>query len=223
MFDVETYQKLTYLRRTPDGFDATGKYPALLFFHGAGSRGTDISVVRGNPFFTATEGYGLPVVTFAPQCFGECWFDLFEQVQDFADYVRKLPYIDPDRVYLMGVSMGGYCAWQLAMSHPEWFAALIPICGGGMRWMAYRLKNVPVLAYHGELDKTVPVVQSVQMVQAVQDAGGEARLVICPGVKHKVWDNAFADRTLFDWMLSKRRKASEEQTAECVMTPGEYN
>ena len=101
--------------------------------------------------------------------------------------------------------MGGYTAWQLAMTMPECFAALVPICGGGMYWNAGRLKNVPVWAFHGIEDTTVLPEESIKMVNAVNKRGGSARLTLLCGVAHNSWLNAYGSREVFDWMLSQKR------------------
>lgn len=99
--------------------------------------------------------------------------------------------------------MGGYGAWMLAMAKPEWFAALVPVCGGGMTWNASKLKNVPVWAFHGMLDDTVPVYESINMINAVNRSGGDAKLTLYPDVIHNSWEKAYTTPELYDWLLSK--------------------
>jgi predicted peptidase len=114
------------------------------------------------------------------------------------------PSADPERLYLIGLSMGGYATWQLAMSMPEYFAAVVPICGGGMYWDAYRLRDVPIWAFHGDADGVVYVEESKKMVNAVNQAGGNAKLTIYPGVEHNSWTDTYANYEVFEWMLSHR-------------------
>jgi predicted peptidase len=106
--------------------------------------------------------------------------------------------------------MGGYGIWQLAMSMPKFFAAIVPICGGGMYWNAARLVNVPVWAHHGEIDHVVKVEESVKMVEAVNKQGGNAKLTIYPDTDHNSWTPTFSNPEVFDWLLSKTNTNSKE-------------
>ena len=115
-------------------------------------------------------------------------------------------YTDPERLYLMGASMGGYTTWELAMSMPELFAAIVPICGGGMYWNAGRLVNVPVWAFHGKLDPTVLVEESEKMVNAVNKRGGNARLTVYPENKHDAWTDTFSNPEVYRWLLDHKNQ-----------------
>lgn len=200
------FRSLSYLIRYPQGYCADKQYPLLLFLHGAGTRGNDISMLQSNPFFTITDTYDeFPFLTIAPQCSSDTWFDCFETLIAFAEAMAFRPDIDPTRVYLIGASMGGYGTWQLAMSLPDLFAAIVPICGGGMYWNAGRLKNVPVWAFHGGQDDTVRVEESEKMVHAVQQAGGDAALTIYPENGHDAWSDTYKNPDVFTWMISHRK------------------
>ena len=145
--DMKTYslKNLTYVIRYPEGFDEQKKYPVILCLHGAGARGDDIHKVMTNPFFTKTEHLEIgPFVFVAPLCSKNTWFDLWEQLETLVTQIALEPFTDRKRIYLMGASMGGYAVWQLAMSMPEYFAAIAPVCGGGMYWNAGRLKKIPL-------------------------------------------------------------------------------
>ena len=136
---------IRYLLKMPNDFNPQKKYPILLFLHGAGTRGSDISKLYDNPFFQIIAAHhNLPFVLVAPLCDGNTWFDLWERLKLLTIDIINLPYADQERVHIMGASMGGYATWQLAMSMPDCFAAIVPICGGGMYWNASRLVNVPV-------------------------------------------------------------------------------
>ena len=165
--EVKRYDRLDYAIRYPKHFDATKKYPLVIYLHGAGGRGRDITVIENHSFFNDSEAYLEEAVTVVPQCYADAWFDIFEQLQAFVEGMISMDCIDASRVYLMGASMGGYTTWQLAMSRPELFAAIVPICGGGMYWNAARLKNMAVWAFHGDADKTVFVEESIKMVEAI--------------------------------------------------------
>ena len=152
--EVKQFQQIRYVEKYPEDFVEYEKYPLLIFLHGAGGRGDDITRIINNPFFTETEKFNLQAVVFAPQCYADSWFDIFEQLGEFIDFAVGHPTIDQERVYLIGASMGGYAAWQMAMTKPETFAAVVPICGGGMYWNAKRLKNMGIWAFHGSADQT---------------------------------------------------------------------
>lgn len=209
--EKKLYKKIKYILQTAENFDANKKYPTVIFLHGAGGRGNDIDhYLNGSSYFSETRCHMLDMVTFAPLCYANTWFDIFEQLIDFAVFASNSDFADKDRVYLMGASMGGYTTWQLAMSIPEIFAAIVPICGGGMYWNAGRLKSVPVWAFHGSEDPTIFPEESKKMVDAVNRSGGNAKLTICEGVGHNSWLNAYRSKEVFHWMLSHKRNSSYE-------------
>ena len=202
-FEEKSFEGLRYLVRYPNGFFPDRKYPLIIMLHGAGTRGSNIDKLRENHYFMITERYtDFEFVTVAPLCEADSWLDCFETLCRLVRHVTELPFCDSRRVYAVGQSMGGYATWQIAMSMPEVFAAILPICGGGMYWNAERLKEVPVWAFHGELDTTVLPSESENMVKAVNKAGGQARLTVFPGVNHSSWLNTYKDREVFRWLLS---------------------
>ncbi len=153
----------------------TEKLPLLIYIHGAGSRGNELSKMsRVGPLGEIDNGREISAVIVAPQCHKDTWFDLFAVLEEFIEYQINRDEIDKNRIYLCGISMGGYAAWQMAISHPEWFAALVPVCGGGMYWHAERLKSTPIWAFHGECDNVVFPEESKKIVNAVNDCGGNA-------------------------------------------------
>ena len=203
----KSLENLKYLIKYPKDFCEDKKYPTIIFLHGAGSRGTDFTALSVNPFFSTTEKYeDFPFVIVAPLCSENTWFDLWEPLKKLVSEVERSPYTDCERIYLMGNSMGGYGTWQLAMSLPESFAAIVPICGGGMYWNAGRLVNVPVWAFHGGKDKVVFPEESVKMVDALKNRGGEAKLTIYPDNEHNAWDDTYQNPEVFKWLLFHKNK-----------------
>lgn len=197
------FQGMECLMAMPDGFDAGKKYPVILFLHGAGTRNASLSAFTGNSYFKITAQHvGFPFVTFAPICTGECWFDHGAQLIALVKEIAAMPFVDETRFYLVGNSMGGYGTWQLAMCIPEYFAAIVPICGGGMYWDAARLVNVPVWAFHGGKDPTVFPEESQKMVNTVNKRGGNAKLTIYPENGHDAWSDTYANWEVFQWLLS---------------------
>ncbi len=206
--EIRSFNELKYIIRFPDGFKEGERFPVLLFLHGAGTRGDDIGVLQGNVYFSHTAKHrDLPLITVAPQCNRNTWFDHFDTLKKLVLEIISWSFTDPDRIYLMGLSMGGYGAWALAESIPEHFAAMVPICGGGMYWNAERLVNIPIWAHHGALDRVVYPEESEKMVNAVNKAGGCARLTVYPDVEHPSWVPVYKNREVFEWLLSHRRTA----------------
>ena len=181
--ETRKFKDIQYIVRFPKGYDAKKKYPVILFFHGAGLRGNDITPMYGNKFFEITAKY-----------------------DPFADFIYNEDYPDQKRFYGMGNSMGGYATWQLAMSKPELFSAIAPICGGGMYWNVGKLKKVPVWAFHGELDLTVLPRESEILVERLNNCGGNAKLTIFKGVDHGSWIPTYETKEVFDWFLNNSKE-----------------
>lgn len=191
--------------RYPKEFDKSKKYPTLLYLHGAGTIGNDIEKLENSGFWKHADNTDLPCVIFAPQCDqGKVWFDLFEKLENFAISALEFEFVDKERYYLTGGSMGGYAAWQLAMSLNNVFAAVLPVCGGGMYWNSGRLKNMPVWAFHGENDPTVFCEESVKMVEGINKRGGNAKLTIYPNTEHNAWDPTYSNPEVWEWVLAQR-------------------
>ena len=203
--------------------------PVVLFLHGAGERGTDNAAqLLHFPEKMAQPEWRVKYRCFliAPQCESEKqWVDapwgdkqpksmaagpseMMQVALAALDQVRTefQEAIDPARIYLTGLSMGGYGTWELAMRHSDLFAAAAPICGGGDEALAERLKTLPIWAFHGDQDTVVWPERSERMVAAVNLAGGRARLSLLPGVGHNSWNNAYDPKSgLLDWMFAQKR------------------
>ena len=204
---TKTFEDLQYLIRYPENFDAAKQYPVILFLHGAGTRSHDITVLKNNSFFKNSGQFlDLNFITVAPLCERETWFDHFETLVRFTKMILACPFVDPARLSLTGNSMGGYGTWQLAMSHPEFFSAIVPVCGGGMYWDAGRLINVPVWAFHGEKDGTVLTVESKKMVDAINKRGGNAKLTLYPEAGHDSWTPTYTNREVYEWLVSHQNE-----------------
>lgn len=198
---------LRYVIHYPKTFEETKPQPVLLHLNGAGSRGNDIkpcletrSVTLGANAFPE-----YPFVTVVPLCSADTWFDLWEHLEELVRWIAAQPFTDRKRIYLTGGSMGGYATWQLAMSMPEYFAAIAPVCGGGMYWNARRLENIPIWAFHGGKDPVVFPEESQKMVDAVNKRGGNAKLTIYPENGHNAWDDTYSNPELYRWFLSHEK------------------
>lgn len=203
------YNDLEYVMRKPVGFRDEKQYPLVIFLHGAGGRAADISYLHNHEFFKSSEPFCQNAVTVAPKCSVNSWFNVFERLQKLVEMLAELPFVDKTRVYLIGNSMGGYATWQLAMAQPQLFAAIVPICGGGMYWNAAELMNMGVWAFHGSEDKIVFCEESEKMVEAIRKRGGTAKLTIYQGVAHNSWSKTFEDKTMWDWLFSQKNAHKE--------------
>jgi predicted peptidase len=202
--------RLDYLAYLPAdyGKDKEKKWPLLLFLHGSGESGSDVEKVKvhGPPKLLAA-GQQMPFIVISPQCPNarEGWDP--EALRLLLDEASEKYTVDPDRVYLTGLSMGGYGTWALAAAFPERFAAAAPICGGGRPRSAGRLKGLPMWVFHGAKDATVPLSQSQEMVDALKAAGGDVRFTIYPEAGHDSWTETYNNPELFTWLLSHKRGA----------------
>lgn len=205
---------LDYLLHLPPGYAEDGDpWPLVLFLHGAGERGSDLELVKkhGPPKLLAA-GAEIPAIVASPQCPTGSWWTSHEEdlLLLLDDLVGRLN-VDESRVYLTGLSMGGYGTWTLAAAGPERFAAAVPICGGGQRILARRLRELPIWAFHGDADPVVPMRESVDMVEAIRAAGGSsARLTVYPGVGHDAWTATYDDPAVWEWLFAQRRAAETQ-------------
>jgi sugar lactone lactonase YvrE/predicted esterase len=178
----------------------------MVFLHGSGQRGTNVEIVAANgPPMLIERGRDFPCVVISPQCSGYSWdaAALEAFIRDLMTRYR----IDPFRVYVTGLSMGGFGTWDLAVRTPALYAAVVPICGGGNPTLAYRLRDLPLWAFHGALDATVPVSRTQEMINAIQAAGGSPRVTIYPDGGHDVWTVTYANNDLYTWLFAQSRPA----------------
>lgn len=217
-------ETLNYRIYLPKNMPAGQRVPLVLFFHGAGERGND-NLAQLKHGVSNLIHYALahgPAIVMAPQCpVGMQWVNtnwsapshsmpttpsvsMKLALQLLQDKMDTLP-IDPDRVYVTGVSMGGYGTWDILQRKPDLFAAAMPICGGGDVTCAQSLKNIPLWVFHGDTDKAVPVSRSRDMVNALKDCGGNVHYREYPGAGHDVWTRTYADSAVLDWLFAQRR------------------
>ena len=222
-YDKEVFR---YRLRKPRKVEKGARYPLILFLHGAGERGHDNKKqMRHFPELWGKRGYAEAYDCFilAPQCrTGRKWVSVpwdgieseplpkrpSHQMQAALmalDRTLKEHPVDRDRLYLTGLSMGGYGSWYLAARFPKRFAAVAPICGGGPVESAARLKELPLWAWHGDQDRAVPVERSRRMVAAIRKAGGRPRYTELEGVGHNSWDKAYQLDGVLPWMFKLRR------------------
>jgi predicted peptidase len=199
-------QLLLYL---PAGFEPHGqtRYPLLVFLHGSGESGHDLERVKvnGPPKLLASRP-DFPFIVASPQATNSVLrgFDPVMLDAMLDELLARLP-IDPDRVYLTGLSMGGIWSYGWASLRPDRFAAIAPVCGSWDGTDACQLRNVPVWAFHGAKDDIVPIGGDQAMVDAINACGGSARLTVYPDAGHDAWTATYADQSLYDWLLKQRR------------------
>lgn len=195
-----------YFVTTPTGYDsqATQRWPVILFLHGAGERGNNLESVRkvGLPAVAAGRP-AFPFILVCPQCPAENWWSP-APLLDILDEVARQYHVDPERVYLTGLSMGGFGTWSLLAEQTGRFAAAAPICGGGDPREAEFFRDVPVWVFHGEKDSTVPLVRSQEMVDALRRFNAPVGLTVYPNIGHNSWDEAYRNDRLYDWFLANR-------------------
>jgi lysophospholipase L1-like esterase/dienelactone hydrolase len=229
-FEMRTFSasdgaKLPYRLLTPKNYDKAQKYPLVVFLHGAGERGDNNTsqLKHGAPMFAKPENREkYPCFVFAPQCPSR---DTWSAVKGWTDPVSftdepkaplKLAFaaidalqkeysIDPDRLYVTGLSMGGFGSWDIISRQPERWAAAAPVCGGGDPAKVVAAKNVAIWAMHGMQDEVVPVARSREMIDALKTAGASPLYSEYPYVKHDSWTTAYGEPELLPWMFAQRR------------------
>lgn len=201
-------RKLEYLQYLPEGYGEsdTARFPLVIFLHGAGERGKDLSLIKKHgPPKVAMKDHGFPFILAAPQCPTDRWWDPNEVIA-LTRHLSKTLQVDPKRIHLTGISMGGFGTWACLSQEPELYASGIPICGGGDPNNAPILKNIPIWAFHGEKDDVVPVAKTREMEEAILKSGGHKfRSTYYPEEMHESWNPAYANPAIFAWMMLQSR------------------
>ena len=208
---------VNYLLYLPTGYDAKAdkRWPLILFLHGAGERGTNIwKVATHGPLKHVTADSAFPFIVLSPQCpEQQVWSK--DVLLALLDEAMAKYAVDTRRVYLTGLSMGGYGTWDLGVTYPEKFAAIVPICGGGQmigvilgsRDKGPALKSLGVWAFHGGKDPVVPLEESQRMVDALKKAGvQDVKFTVYPEAQHNSWTEAYQDPALYEWLLKHERR-----------------
>jgi predicted peptidase len=189
---------LLYKPTTPKG-----KLPLVMFLHGAGERGNNLELVKYHGIPKLIEqGQDFPFIAVSPQCPKDSWWPLeLEALKGLLDDIMTKHNVDKKRIYLTGLSMGGYGTWYLAGLYPKTFAAIAPICGGGDFVLGKQLTHMPIWAFHGDKDDVVPLAESQRMVDIVKKAGGKAKLTVYKNVDHDSWTKTYNNPKLYEWLL----------------------
>ena len=203
-----------YLAHLPASYDSSEKkkWPMIFYLHGRSIRGNDLNMVKryGPPAFLDKKP-DFPFVVISPQLPDHSWPT--DSLLKLLDEVTKKYRVDPDRIYLTGVSMGGGGSWYLAAADQDRFAAFAPICGYGGTSLGKKLNRLPIWAFHGELDDIVPIEPHVKLVEAVNAAGGKAHLTSIPDGDHgNIIFPIYKQQILYDWFLAHRRGSPPQKS-----------
>ena len=211
--DRTIHVTLKYLLYLPKDYRQKPSWPLVLFLHGIGERGNDLQLVKkqGLPKLLAA-GMEFPFIVVSPQCPNDHWWEPLE-LKTLLDEVVEKYKVDRDRLYVSGLSMGGFGTWALAAYQPDRFAALAPICGGGEPLWAARFARVPTWVFHGAKDPAVPLERSRQMVEALKRAGGNVKFTVYPEAQHDCWTETYANPQLYQWLLAQKRSAKKSEHA----------
>ncbi len=215
--------KLKYRFYNPSKNKSGKKYPLVVHFHGAGSRG-DNNISQLYLAQKVTDGKYIkkyPCFVFAPQCpSGKKWVDtdwtklshkqplkpnaqMAMAMAAIDEIIKKYP-VDEQRIYVYGQSMGGFATWDIICRRPNMFAAAVPVCGGADETKASKIAHVPVWAFHGALDPVVKPARSKNIVAALKKAGGDPKYTEYPKVKHNAWSYSYSPK-LFEWMFKQKK------------------
>ena len=221
VFERRVTLRADYLLFLPTGYEAGAdkRWPLILFLHGAGERGTNVwQVDIHGPSKHIVDHPDFPFILVSPQCpADQVWSN--DVLLELLNEVCARHKVDPQRVYLTGLSMGGFGTWSLALAHPERFAAVAPICGGGEvlhvllaqhgftspRKKA-ALQGLPIWAFHGAKDTVVPPGESERMIRALKGLGaGEVKLTVYPEATHNAWAQTYSNPEFYQWLLEHPR------------------
>jgi predicted peptidase len=216
---------VSYLLYLPEKYNSSEpqRWPLIVFLHGSGERGSDVhKVAVHGPPKVAPRRPGFPFIVAAPQCPENRIWDR-EAVMAVVQKVETDCHVDPDRIYLTGLSMGGFGSWDLAVTHPEKWAAVAPICGGGdiigilcaSPQNSEKLKSLPIWAFHGGQDGVVPPTESERMVAAFRRLGNTGvQLTIYPDANHDSWTRTYDDDRFYEWLLKHNRRTNGQPAAD---------
>lgn len=207
-----------YVLFVPHGYDGTTPVPVIVFLHGAGE-------TKGGAKKPVEVGLGrhikgkrektFPAIVIFPQAESlktqvvkrwQAGSPDAERALKMLELVQKEYKVDDKRIYLTGLSMGGFGTWSLAAAHPDKWAAIAPICGGGDPKSAPKFKDIPCWAFHGDKDAVVPAKLSRDMIDALKAAGGSPKYTEFPGVDHNSWDPAYKQDEFYDWLFAQKKK-----------------
>ena len=200
-------QETRYLLYLPDGYDkdTSVKWPMVMFLHGSGESGADVQKVKVHgPPKLVEQGKKFPFILVSPQSdFGSGWN--VDQLYLLLLDLKKNKRVDDKRIYLTGLSMGGFGTWALAIKHPEEFAAIAPVCGGGDTSNSWKLRYMPIWNFHGAKDDVVPPSGSNNMINSIRRYNNNIRYTLYPDANHNSWDATYNNDSVYIWLLAQKK------------------
>jgi len=226
-FITKDQNMVKYLIHLPTGMKDSGtkKWPLILFLHGGGERGNQLSLVKQHGVAKIAEQQAnFPFITVSPQCPIHSYWPLeVEALNDLLNHITKQHPVDINRIYLTGLSMGAIGGWHLALLYPEKFAAFAPICGSltipEIRREEFELsgsfdefyqklssiKSLPIWAFHGDKDPIIPIKETKEIIQRLKSIGGTPKFTIYKDAGHDVWTKTYNNPELYDWFITHRK------------------
>jgi predicted peptidase len=219
---------LPYRLHSPDSMEPGKTYPLVIFMHGAGERGIDNRIQLRNFRSTVEFWKKYPCFVIAPLCprrdpapegvwvetqFGSSVGHTMKEqptwplrlaLNAIDQFIATHP-VDRQRIYVTGLSMGGFATWEILQRRGEMIAAAVPVCGGADTAFAGKLTAIPIWATHGDADDIVPVSRSRDIVAVIKAAGGNPKYTEFPGVKHDAWTPTYSNPEIWDWMFSQSK------------------
>jgi predicted peptidase len=223
-YQVETSftKEIRYLLYKPKEYTGDNPFPLMIFLHGAGERGDDLEIIKlHGPPNLIDQGGEFPFIIASPQVAEGEWWSPSTVIWVLQDVKSKLN-VDSKRVYLTGLSMGGYGTWEIAIKHPQLFAAIAPICGGGIPGSAERIKHIPTWVFHGVKDTIVPIERSEEMYEALKQFGN-IEFTVYPEADHDSWTETYENTKLYEWLLSRARGLPRNTLNQKKEKPGVCN
>lgn len=200
---ISSQQERNYLLYTPTDMEPDQQYPILLFLHGGGERGDSIELLKKHgPPKLISEGKDFPFYVLSPQCPYEIGFFDERVIETLLDQIIASHNIDTSRVYLAGLSQGGYGVWRLAVNNPDKYAAMISICAASIPIVYLdELTDLPIWIFHGVMDEAVPVELSIEAYKKLKSLNGNVKLTVCPEANHDSWTQTFENDSIYSWFL----------------------
>ncbi len=216
-------QETQYLLYLPDGYttDTVKRWPLMIFLHGSGEAGTDVNKVKAwGPPKLIDAGKKYPFIVVSPQAPPNTGWQV-EVLRAMLNDLKKQYRVDNDRVYLTGLSMGGFGTWNYSEKFPDDLAAIAPICGGGDVAKVWQLRHMPVWCFHGAKDDVVPPASSQTMVDALKKYNPDVKFTLYPDANHNSWEVTYNNDSLYTWLLAQK-KFRYKQVSVPVKTLQEY-
>ena len=204
--EIKVEKNLSYILDLPN--NAKGKLPLIVFLHGSGERGSNLDLVKAHSPFTYKNLIKEPVAILAPQCQENTWWDTQAIYFLIKEIVQNYK-IDESRIYLTGLSMGGWGTLKLASEHPEMFAAVAPVCAPTDRVMManiHNYKDMNIKIYHGGMDDVVLPENAYNFWMALHPVNPKAELIVFPNDNHNSWDSTYSNPNFYEWMLKSIKK-----------------